>query len=221
MTLPAEVVAATASDFTYAAAWDAIGSRLSSPYLDNPAYSGAFDEFLALLPPSPAVLDLGCGPGVPVGARLVRAGARLTGVDFAAAMLRAAERNLPTARFFRHSLVDLPFVQDFDAFVACHSLLCLPPDSFVRAWRCAANALKQDGHFFVALNEGDAPGSGPSLARIQDHEVYARSYSVSEVQDAASGAGLVIDRLVRCRVTSADYGEEPVMIVIGRRDARW
>lgn len=58
-------------------AWDAIGERTASPYLGCPGYLRLFERFCASiqhLPHRARVLDLGCGPGVPVTRELIRKG---------------------------------------------------------------------------------------------------------------------------------------------------
>lgn len=59
-------------------AWDAIGERTASPYLACPGYLRLFEHFCASLPKGARVLDLGCGPGVPVTRELVNKGFRVT-----------------------------------------------------------------------------------------------------------------------------------------------
>src|SRR2546429_2787474 len=84
--------------------YDAIGERYSAwadqvhpplrlPYLER-ALAGA---------PAPApvrAVELGCGPGIPVGQHLAERCAYL-GVDLSAEMLRQAARGVPAALFLR------------------------------------------------------------------------------------------------------------------------
>ncbi|MDP9379783.1 MAG: class I SAM-dependent methyltransferase [Chloroflexota bacterium] len=58
-----------------------------------PALIKLADEFLALLPPDPRVLDLGCGAGRDM-AWLEARGARVTGVDLSTGMLEEARRRV-------------------------------------------------------------------------------------------------------------------------------
>lgn len=57
--------------------------------------------------PGDVVLDLGCGTGDAVPA-LLAAGASVQGLDHAPAMIAAAARRHPDARFFRGSFADIP-----------------------------------------------------------------------------------------------------------------
>lgn len=57
----------------------------------------------AAVQPGQRVLDLGCGTGN-LTAQFVRAGCRVWGSDFSAAMLKIARRKVPQAHFFEHEL---------------------------------------------------------------------------------------------------------------------
>src|SRR5579875_2605318 len=57
------------------------------------------DRFLALLPPDPAVLDIGCGNGAPVGRYLIDNGCRLTGIDGSCAMVSRCVDRFPAHRW--------------------------------------------------------------------------------------------------------------------------
>ena len=65
--------------------------------------------------PGMHVLDLCCGHGN-VSAALVRAGAKVTGLDFSPAMLGMARQAVPQARFVEGDAMNLPFADaEFDA----------------------------------------------------------------------------------------------------------
>ena len=53
------------------------------------------DRFSALLPARGAVLDIGCGSGLPIARELVRRGFDVTGVDSTPTMISLFRRNLP------------------------------------------------------------------------------------------------------------------------------
>ena len=58
--------------------------------------------------PQSHVLDLCCGHGN-VSAALVGAGAKVTGLDFSAAMLEMARKAVPSAEFIEGDAMNLPF----------------------------------------------------------------------------------------------------------------
>jgi cyclopropane fatty-acyl-phospholipid synthase-like methyltransferase len=57
--------------------------------------AGALEEWAARLPPGSAVLDLGCGHGVPVSEVLIQAGHRVYGVDASPALVAAFRARFP------------------------------------------------------------------------------------------------------------------------------
>src|SRR5436853_7848992 len=73
-----------------------------------------------------AVLELGCGAGVPMTATLA-AGRRLTGVDISPGQIARARRNVPGAEFHvaDMTVLDLP-ASSLDAVVAFYSLTHVP-----------------------------------------------------------------------------------------------
>ena len=85
----------------------------------------AFPRVLEKVPDAKTVLDVGCGPGV--YARMLHdEGYRVTGVDYAPAVIRRAEERVPEADFRVADGYDLPYEDDsFDLVVSIGSLQCL------------------------------------------------------------------------------------------------
>jgi SAM-dependent methyltransferase len=84
---------------------------------------------LPRLAPGSRVLDLGCGPGVPVAARLAREHA-VTGVDFSASQIALARASVPEATFLEADMLSVDFAPaSFDAVVAFYSIFHLPRES--------------------------------------------------------------------------------------------
>ena len=72
------------------------------------------------VPTGGAVLDIGCGCGVPLARDLVASGDAVTGVDLSAVQIRRARQLVPTARFHHADATQLRFPSStFDAVVAC------------------------------------------------------------------------------------------------------
>jgi SAM-dependent methyltransferase len=85
------------------------------------------DRFCALIPAGGAVLDIGCGQGLPIGRELAQRGFDLTGVDGAEAMLTLFRRNLPGVPAICLDMRDLALGRRFDGMLAWDSLFHLPP----------------------------------------------------------------------------------------------
>jgi SAM-dependent methyltransferase len=114
-------------------AWDSIGSDTASPYMEEKMYAGLFKQFCQNLPSKARVLDVGCGPGIPVTNALVKAGFDVTGLDISPKMIALAEHNVPDAQYTCKSATHIDYIEVFDGVMASYSLLCLDHDLFILA----------------------------------------------------------------------------------------
>ena len=81
------------------------------------------------LPIPAAVLDLGCGCGVPVASSLADAGHQVTGVDISDVQIERARRLVPAGAFIRADAAQVDFPPaSFDAVVCLYALIHLPLD---------------------------------------------------------------------------------------------
>ena len=102
-------------------------SYLGSKDPEDPTTLATLEELARDLPPGAAVLDLGCGAGVPVTRWLADRGFAVTGVDFSARQLELARRYVLHADFVRADMTDLDFPpESFDAVVAFYSIIHVP-----------------------------------------------------------------------------------------------
>lgn len=74
------------------------------------------------------LLDLGCGPGLPLATYLAERGLAVTGVDGAAAMVALFAQNLPHAQAIHADMRALDLRAEFDAILAWDSFFHLAPD---------------------------------------------------------------------------------------------
>ena len=105
--------------------------RISYRYRADDAGDGGYGPWIAAmlgrLAPGSAVLDLGCGCGIPVSRALAAAGHAVTGVDFSEVQIQRA-RSLVPAALFRcadATELDLPAGM-FDAVVCLYALIHIP-----------------------------------------------------------------------------------------------
>jgi SAM-dependent methyltransferase len=118
-------------------------------------YSTWIDELALLLAPNAAVLDLGCGAGVPAAKLLAEKGFDVLGIDISAVQIERARRLAPGARFEQADMVtwDHP-AASFDAVVSLYALIHVPlPDQRdlfpkIRRW------LRPGGHLLAIVGSG-------------------------------------------------------------------
>lgn len=79
--------------------FDLIAAEYQRVHSTNPHQVALVDDLAGRLAPGSAVLDLGCGTGVPTAGRLVVAGHAVTGVDTSSAMLALARTQVAGAEF--------------------------------------------------------------------------------------------------------------------------
>jgi SAM-dependent methyltransferase len=90
-------------------------------------YTQWLTELIANLPAAAAVLDLGCGNGIPVAKLLSDAGCTVTGVDISPVQIARAQAALPNARFVCADMSEQTFPPaTFTAIVSFYAIIHLP-----------------------------------------------------------------------------------------------
>lgn len=115
------------------------------------------------------VLDVCSGPGMLAQAALAR-GARVTGLDFSAEVVRIARRNVPDVEFREGDAQALPFPDDsFDAVVCGFGIIHVPDAR--RALREMHEVLKPGCRLAVSVWETPGPANGFGLlyGAVQTH----------------------------------------------------
>ncbi|MEZ0472306.1 class I SAM-dependent methyltransferase [Luteimonas salinilitoris] len=100
------------------------------------------------LPRGGAILDLGCGSGVPISTALNNEGFVVYGIDASASLTAAFRRRLPHAHVACEAIEDSRFFgRTFDGVIAVGLMFLLPPDVQRDLIRKVAVALNPDGRF--------------------------------------------------------------------------
>lgn len=107
------------------------------------------------LPDGAAVLDIGCGAGVPVTRALAQRFA-VTGVDISGEMIRRARANVPGATFVHSDVTSVEFADSsFDAVVAFYSIFHLPREEHASLFGRVRDWLKPGGYLMCTLNHSN------------------------------------------------------------------
>ena len=121
------------------------------------------ERFMEGLPDGAAVVDLGCGAGVPTAARLAERFS-VTGVDISAEQLRRARRLVPGVRLVHADMTEFePDGAGVDGVTACHSLTHLPAALQPTMLTRIASWLRPGGRVLVSLGTGGGDWSGEWL----------------------------------------------------------
>lgn len=151
------------------------------------------DRFSALLPAQGAVLDIGCGSGLPIGRELIRRGYDLTGIDATSTMLSLFRRNLPTASAHLMDMRQLALGRTFSGLLAWDSFFHLSPaDQRSMFARFADHAAPGAALMFTSGNE-----EGIAIGELEGAPLFHGSLNPAEYRALLDHAGFdVVDHVV-------------------------
>lgn len=150
------------------------------------------DRLVEGLDPGARVLDLGCGSGHPVAADLLARGFRVTGVDFAPAMLAIARRTLPGGDWIEADIRSYRPGPGLSAAIGWDSLfhLAAAEQRAVLPRLCAA--LEPGGRLLFT----SGPAAGEAWGRVSGGPVWHESLSPAGYAALLEDAGMAIRRFV-------------------------
>ena len=100
------------------------------------------------LPPASAIVDVGCGSGVPIAAALIEDGFKLFGIDASSSLLAAFRDRFPGAPATCEAAQDSAFfARTFDAAVSIGLLFLLSEEDQATVLPRVAHALRPGGRF--------------------------------------------------------------------------
>jgi cyclopropane fatty-acyl-phospholipid synthase-like methyltransferase len=196
--------------------YDRVAERyLASKDAGDPTTLAALGELASELSPGAAVLDLGCGAGVPV-TRWLAQHFTVTGVDLSTRQLELARPNAPAARFIKADMTDVRFAPEtFDAVVAFHSIIHVPRSEHPGLLERIYGWLKPGGGFLATWAIGEWEG------KESDWEGWGAPMWWSHHDGETSlellrGAGFVIEN-AKVRTTRGARGDESWLVVLARK----
>lgn len=126
--------------------YDTLSDRYDHHYGGESKYQAWLGELRERVPEGCAVLDLGCGSGIPVARDLAAAGYRVTGVDLSDVQIRRAREAVPQAQFIRADVTAVEFAPaSSDVVVSLFMLIHLPLEDQPPLLRKIASWLRPGG----------------------------------------------------------------------------
>lgn len=108
------------------------------------------------IPDGSAILDLGCGTGVPYDRYLVERGYLLTGVDFTEKHLSLARKRVPEGKFISGDITSIDFAgASFAAVISLYTIFHVPAEEHEKLFRRIHGMLNDGGMLLVTLGTGE------------------------------------------------------------------
>src|SRR4051812_24471150 len=151
-------------------------------------------ELTAGLADGAAVLDLGCGSGIPTG-RMLTERFSVTGVDVSATQLALARETMPGATLLKADLssVELP-AAGFDAVVSLFAVTHVPRERHAALFARIRRWLRPGGRLLATLgSSGEEEGTGGWLGAPMHFSSHDPATNTGLLQ--AAGLRIVLDRV--------------------------
>ncbi|MHA2287331.1 MAG: class I SAM-dependent DNA methyltransferase [Promethearchaeota archaeon] len=199
-------------------AWNNVAEKFNDSKYDT--INPLVDYFCDALPEQGFILDLGSGTGIPFAKLFVERGFDYLGIDISSEMVRIARKNVPLANFKELSMTDLNFDKKFDGIFSSYSMLLLSPELLKEVTQRIVNSLKQDGLFYISLNEPpvkDADLDKDVFCEIMGEAMYSRAYTEDEIINAFSPLGLKCLKIHREILSTEEFGIEHMMVLVFKK----
>ena len=163
------------------------------------------DRFLALLPQSASVLDIGCGAGEPIARYLIERGRHVTGIDSSPAFIGMCKDRFPDQEWLVRDMRTLSLERVFEGILAWDSLFHLSPADqrrmfpiFRRHARPKAALMFTSGHLY-----------GEIISTFQGEPIYHGSLDEAEYRSILVQNGFEVVSYV---VEDPDCGQHTVWL---------
>ncbi len=181
---PANIPAGS-SDWTFARlvnqkAYDKIALDYVEDYFSESLLTETFDAWLTDVAAGDHILDVGCGHGKPVIARLLEKGCRVTGADLSSKMLERARENFPNVPFINRMASELTHEAEFDGACSLSSILYLDPIDLSHSLYRLYHALKPNSLLFLHAYDLHPGWRGEPYHVDINEWMWAWTYSLDE-----------------------------------------
>lgn len=169
----------------HARAWaDARGRRPEYPVME----AAWLDQFRNLLPRCPAVLDIGCGSGEPIGRYLIEQGCNLTGMDSAPDMIALCQGRLPQGTWCIADMRSLSLRRVFNGILAWDSFFHLCYDDQRRMFPI----FRAHAAAHAALLFTSGPAYGEAIGTFEGEPLYHASLDGTEYRALLDANGFAV-----------------------------
>lgn len=171
----------------HAANWDA-DRRRGIPRNDVPMEKPWLDRFAALLRTGGAVLDLGCGGGIPIAQYLIGQGFRWTGVDSSPSLIALCRARFPHGEWRVADMRGLALPDTYDGIIAWDSFFHLSHDDQRRMF--ATFARHAAPHAALLFTSGT--DHGEAIGSYRGDPLYHASLASAEYRELIEAHGFAV-----------------------------
>ena len=151
------------------------------------------DRFLALLPATPSVLDIGCGMGEPIARHLIERGCAVTGIDSSEPLITLCRERFPQQIWQVADMRSVALGQCFDGLIAWDSFFHLRPDDQRRMFPL----FREHAADGAALLFTSGPRHGEAIGSFESEPLYHASLDPAEYRSLLGENGFsVVDHVV-------------------------
>ncbi|MEV0896105.1 methyltransferase domain-containing protein [Actinoplanes sp. NPDC049802] len=196
--------------------FDQLAEQYQGEHSHNPFQNALVERIGGLLPAGSAVLDLGCGTGVPTAKVLTGSGHRVVGVDISEGMLRLAREQVPAAEFVHADFAELPAdFGRFEAVTAFFSLLMLSKERIEKTLDKIAGWLKPGGHLGIGMVNFDADSMPVEFLGVP---VKVSGYLQDDLAAVLEAHGFTVVSIETVEFTPAAGPAESQIFALARRN---
>ena len=134
------------------------------------------DRFANLLGPASAVLDIGCGSGMPIAGYLSAKGHALTGVDSSPEMIALYRSQVPGSRAVVADMRSLDLGMRFDGLIAWDSFFHLAPAAQRSMFPIFGDHAEPGGPLLFT----SGPAAGEAIGILEGEQLYHASLDPAE-----------------------------------------
>ncbi|MDQ6601343.1 MAG: methyltransferase domain-containing protein [Chloroflexota bacterium] len=177
---------------------------------------GYMEIVLNALPDGAAVLELGCGAGIPITQRLAER-FTVTGVDLSTRQIELARRNVPTATFLHGDMTQMDFAPaSFDGVCAFYAITHVPREEHAAMLGKIATWLRPNGLFVASFSHGGSDGE--IEADWLGAPMYFSGFDAETNRRLVTDAGLTIE--IAQAETDDEFGKPATFFWIVARKPR-
>lgn len=163
-------------------------------------------KLLDKLPPSPCLLELGCGPGVPVLNMLLDHSAQVTANDISAKQIEMAKARCPRAKFLAGNMATLTFeAESFHGVLSFYTLFHLPRSQLEDMLAKIYGWMKPGGLFvfnLAVIDEEEIHGE------MMGYGMFWSSYGVHENCDILKQVGFELLEVEKVKAGNGNLEED-------------